>query len=239
VPPVRGMGVSPMRGTRVSRVLWSAAASTPLWLWPAAAPRSRRAPRPPLPGLAVGARRSQGWPLASGSRPRPGLQTTGPAGLAWQHHPTSSTLVAPEPNFVRLRYGRGEVRPYAPHEIGDCCENGNTQSGEGDAKRPARKGPVTFCVLLLGVPSHAHLRDQAEQRTVHGVASDHAQAADGEADRGQGRVETANARPRPRGRAVARIGGGRTLPLLWSPDEQPGVDDVPVPGRPALASRDV
>ena len=61
----------------------------------------------------------------------------------------------------------------------------------------------------------------------------------GEAGRGQGRVETTNARPRPGGGPVAPVGVGRSLPLLRSPDEQPGVGCVPFPARSALASRDV
>ena len=45
---------------------------------------------------------------------------------------------------------------------------------------------------------HAHLREEEEQRTVHGAAADDAQAAAGEAERGESRTPATHARPHPR-----------------------------------------
>ena len=56
---------------------------------------------------------------------------------------------------------------------------------------------------------HAHLREEEEQRTVHGAAADDAQAIAGEAERGESRTPTTHARPHPGSGHVAALGGRR------------------------------
>ena len=68
---------------------------------------------------------------------------------------------------------------------------------------------------------HAHLREEEEQRTVHGASADDSQTAAGEAERGESRTQATHARPRPGSRQVVARGGRRAHPLLRCAHEQP------------------
>src|ERR1700758_5450543 len=83
---------------------------------------------------------------------------------------------------------------------------------------------------------HAHLREEEKQRNVHGAAADDAQAAAGEAERGEGRASAAHARTHPRTGPMVASGGAWTPPVLRSAHELSGADAVSAPSRTALAS---
>src|SRR6202011_3640822 len=83
---------------------------------------------------------------------------------------------------------------------------------------------------------YAHLREEEEQWTVHGVAADDTQEAAGEAERGESRASATHARTHPRARQVAAGGCGWTHSLLRSAHEPTGAGAFSIPSRLVLAS---
>src|SRR5215470_5094870 len=86
---------------------------------------------------------------------------------------------------------------------------------------------------------YAHLREEEEQRTLHGVAANGAQTTAGEAERGKSRTSAAPARTHPRTRQVAASGGAGTHSLLRSAAKPIGAKAVSIPRGLALAAHAV
>src|SRR5437879_8912208 len=83
---------------------------------------------------------------------------------------------------------------------------------------------------------YAHLREEEEQWTVHGVAANDPQKIADEAERGESRTSAADARTHSRTRQVAAGGSGWTLSLLRSAHEPTGAGAFSLPSGLALAS---
>src|SRR5260221_7485913 len=84
---------------------------------------------------------------------------------------------------------------------------------------------------------YAHLREEEEQWTVHGVAANDPQKIADEAERGESRTSAAEARTHPRTGQMAASGGAWTHPVLRSAPEPKCAVDFSVPSGRALASR--
>src|SRR4029077_11503744 len=84
---------------------------------------------------------------------------------------------------------------------------------------------------------YAHLREEEEQWTVHGVAANDSQKDADEAERGESRAAAADARTHPRTGQMAASGGAWTHPVLRSAPEPKCAVDLSVPSGRALASR--
>src|SRR5438876_10876669 len=83
---------------------------------------------------------------------------------------------------------------------------------------------------------YAYLREEEEQRNVHGVAANDPRKTAGEAERGESRASAAHARTHPGTGQVVASGGAWTPPVLRSAHEQPGAGSFSIPSGPALAS---
>src|SRR5439155_10964890 len=83
---------------------------------------------------------------------------------------------------------------------------------------------------------YAYLREEEEQRNVHGVAANDPQKTAGEAERGESRASVAHARTHPGTGQVVASGGAWTPPVLRSAHEQPGAGSFSIPSGTALAS---
>src|SRR5439155_15526007 len=86
---------------------------------------------------------------------------------------------------------------------------------------------------------HAYLREEEEQRNVHGAAANDPQKTAGEAERGESRASAAHARTHPRTGQVVASGRAWTHPVLRGAHEHTGAVDLSVPSGAALASRAV
>src|SRR6202008_2881012 len=84
---------------------------------------------------------------------------------------------------------------------------------------------------------YAHLREEEEQWTVHGVAANDPQEIADEPERGESRTAATDARTHSRTGQVVASGGAWIHPLLRSPHEPTGVVYLSVPSGAALASR--
>jgi len=83
---------------------------------------------------------------------------------------------------------------------------------------------------------YAYLREEEEQRNVHGAAANDPQKVAGEAERGESRTSAAHARTYPRTGQVVASGGAWAPPVLRSAHEQPGAGSFSIPSGTALAS---
>src|SRR5882724_7419476 len=86
---------------------------------------------------------------------------------------------------------------------------------------------------------HAYLREEEEQRNVHGVAANDPQKAAGEAERGESRASATDARTHPRTGQVVASSGAWAHSILRRAHEHTGAADFSVPSRMALAPRAV
>ena len=107
----------------------------------------------------------------------------------------------------------------------------------GGRKPPPQRPGQTADLQLPRL--HAHLRQKAQQRLLHGVSADHAQAVAGEAGRGQGRVAPPHVPARAGCRQLAVHGAHGALPLLRGAHERRGAGAVPIPAGVAVASQPV
>ncbi len=83
---------------------------------------------------------------------------------------------------------------------------------------------------------HAYLREEEEQRNVHGAAANDPQKVADEVERGESRASTTDARTHSQTRQMAASGGAWTPPVLRSAHEQPGAGSLSIPSGTALAS---
>src|SRR5881394_2811749 len=83
---------------------------------------------------------------------------------------------------------------------------------------------------------HAYLREEEEQRNVHGAAANDPQKVADEVERGESRASTTDARTHSQTRQMAASGGAWTRPVLRSAHEQPGAGSLSIPSGTALAS---
>src|SRR6516225_5544562 len=102
---------------------------------------------------------------------------------------------------------------------------------ESEAARRREAGDVQLPWL------HAHLREEEEQWNVHGGAANDAQAAAGQAGRGENRAPATPAPTHPGHGAMAAFGSEWALPLLRRAYEHPVAAHLPVSDRLALAPR--
>src|SRR5882762_3544149 len=86
---------------------------------------------------------------------------------------------------------------------------------------------------------HAHLREEEEQWTVHGVAANDTQKVAGEAESGESRASATDARTHPRTGQVDASGGAWAHPILRRAHEHTGAAALSLPSRVALALRAV
>src|SRR5216684_6039718 len=80
---------------------------------------------------------------------------------------------------------------------------------------------------------YAYLREEEEQRNVHGAAANDPQKVAGEAARGEIRASAAHARTHPGTGQVVASGGAWAPPVLRSAHEQPGVGSFSLPSGTA------
>src|SRR5262249_49383123 len=82
---------------------------------------------------------------------------------------------------------------------------------------------------------HAHLREEEEQRLLHGAAADDSYEVASQTERGESRASSTYARPHPGIGQLAARPRWRTRPLLRSAHQRPGAALLSIPSRPALA----
>src|SRR6201981_2475443 len=83
---------------------------------------------------------------------------------------------------------------------------------------------------------YAYLREEEEQRNVHGTEAKDPKKAAGETERGESRASAAHARTHPRTGQVVASGGAWASPVLRSAHEQPGAGSFLFSSGTALAS---
>src|SRR5256884_5836367 len=94
-------------------------------------------------------------------------------------------------------------------------------------RRPPRSTLFPYTTLFRSLSRlHAYLREEEEQRNVHGAAANDPQKVADEVERGESRASTTDARTHSQTRQMAASGGAWTPPVLRSAHEQPGAGSL-------------